>query len=134
MPILCGFLIGMIYKTTLSYQSPLYGRRSGELLLKLLDFRGFQELFLTDNFKNLLKIYSITGGIARYIEDIDERLPIEKTFTIICLPISKMASKERVHILPIQKGLSDLFLRSENITKSHFIFFAYFLYLFHIQL
>lgn len=78
MLILCGSLIGMMYKTTLSYQSPLYGRRTGELLMKPLDFHGFKEFFLTDNFKNLLEIYSITGGIPRYIEDIDERLPIEK--------------------------------------------------------
>ncbi|MBE9551104.1 MAG: ATP-binding protein [Proteobacteria bacterium] len=78
MLILCGSLMGMMYKTTLSYQSPLYGRRSGELLMKPMDFSGFRQFFETENFENLLKIYSFTGGVPRYIEDVDERLSLEE--------------------------------------------------------
>ncbi len=78
MLILCGSLIGMMYKTTLGYQSPLYGRRSGELLMKPMGFYGFREFFETENFENLLKTYSFTGGVPRYIEDVDERLSSEE--------------------------------------------------------
>ncbi|OEU82613.1 MAG: hypothetical protein BA865_09235 [Desulfobacterales bacterium S5133MH4] len=78
MLILCGSLIGMMYKTTLSYQSPLYGRRSGELLMKPMGFYGFRRFFETENFENLLKTYSFTGGVPRYIEDVDERLSCEE--------------------------------------------------------
>jgi len=78
MLILCGSLIGMMYQSTLSYQSPLYGRRTGELLMKPMDFYGFKEFFKTENFEKLLEIYSFTGGVPRYIEDVNERLSVEE--------------------------------------------------------
>jgi hypothetical protein len=76
--LILGSLIEMMYRTTLSYQSPLYGRRSGELLMKPMGFHGFRGFFETENFEKLLKIYSFTGGVPRYIEDVNERLSSEK--------------------------------------------------------
>ncbi|MCK4388613.1 MAG: ATP-binding protein [Desulfobacterales bacterium] len=78
MLILCGSLLGMMYKSTLSYQSPLYGRRSGELLMKPMSFYGFRDFFQTDSFEKLLEIYSFTGGVPRYIEEVNEKLSVEE--------------------------------------------------------
>lgn len=78
MLVLCGSLLGMMYKSTLSYESPLYGRRSGELLMKPMGFYSFREFFKIGKFEKLLQIYSLTGGVPRYIEEVNEKLSVEE--------------------------------------------------------
>ena len=45
MVILCGSLISMMERQTLSYTSPLYGRRTGQIKLKQIPFRYYHEFF-----------------------------------------------------------------------------------------
>lgn len=66
MIILCGSLIGMMEKQTLNYSSPLYGRRTGQIKLKQITFKYYNE-FYDDNI-NLVEYYSVTGGVPKYIE------------------------------------------------------------------
>ncbi|MCX7951320.1 MAG: ATP-binding protein [Clostridiales bacterium] len=66
MVILCGSLIGMMEKQTLNYSSPLYGRRTGQIKLKQIQFKYYNE-FYDDNL-NLVEYYSVTGGVPKYIE------------------------------------------------------------------
>lgn len=76
MLILCGSLIGLMYKTTLGYTSPLYGRRTAQIKLKPMNFKNFKKFFKSlDNLK-LLEFYSVIGGIPRYIEIFDETLDV----------------------------------------------------------
>jgi len=68
MVILCGSLISMMISQTLSYSSPLYGRRTGQIKLKQIPFSYYKEFFPDLGFKELLEFYSVTGGVPKYME------------------------------------------------------------------
>ena len=67
MLILCGSLIGMMQKHALSYDSPLYGRRTAQIRLAPLPFPDVyaaQRL----SFERAVEQYAITGGVPKYLE------------------------------------------------------------------
>lgn len=68
MVILCGSLITMMESQTLSYSSPLYGRRTGQIKLKPIPFSHYHEFFPEKSRKELIEYYAITGGVPKYIE------------------------------------------------------------------
>lgn len=73
MVILCGSLINMMESQTLNYNSPLYGRRTGQIKLKQIPFSHYKEFFnskITE--KQLIEKYAITGGVPKYIESFKE--------------------------------------------------------------
>ncbi len=72
MLILCGSLINMMYDQTLSYSSPLYGRRTGQIKLKQIDFRYYHEFFEGASEKQLIESYAVTGGVPKYIEAFEQ--------------------------------------------------------------
>lgn len=67
MLILSGSLIGMMLKHTLSYDSPLYGRRTAQMRLSSLPFNDvYMASGLT--FERAVEQYAITGGVPKYLE------------------------------------------------------------------
>jgi len=68
MVILCGSLISLMTEQTLSYSSPLYGRRTGQIKLKQIDFKHYNQFFPNVTDKELIELYSITGGVPKYTE------------------------------------------------------------------
>ena len=68
MLILCGSIISLMYKTVLSYSSPLYGRRTSQIKLQALNFRDFQRFFPDKSSAEALEYYGILSGIPKYIE------------------------------------------------------------------
>lgn len=68
MIILCGSLVHMMEAQTLSYSSPLYGRRTGQIKLKTLKFKHYEEFFDYMDKRSLIEYYAVTGGVPRYIE------------------------------------------------------------------
>jgi hypothetical protein len=68
MVILSGSLITLMESQTLSYSSPLYGRRTGQIKLKQISFSSYGEFYPTKSYKDLIEYYSITGGVPKYIE------------------------------------------------------------------
>lgn len=71
--ILCGSLINMMYSTTLSYSSPLYGRRTGQIKLEPIKFSEFSEFFRGIGFEKLVEFYSVIDGVPKYIEIFNPR-------------------------------------------------------------
>ncbi len=71
--ILCGSLINMMYSTTLSYNSPLYGRRTGQIKLDPVSFKCFHKFFPHISDERLIELYSVIGGIPKYIEIFDPK-------------------------------------------------------------
>jgi AAA+ ATPase superfamily predicted ATPase len=65
--ILCGSIISLMYKETLSYSSPLYGRRTSNIKLKQLNFKYINE-FVKQDIKTQIEIYSVLGGVPKYLE------------------------------------------------------------------
>ena len=70
MVILCGSLINMMETQTLNYNSPLYGRRTGQIKLKQIPYKNYREFFEKEiEEKNLIEKYAVTGGVPKYIEN-----------------------------------------------------------------
>lgn len=68
MLVLCGSLINMMYSQTLSYDSPLFGRRTKQIRLKQIPFKYYNEFIKSANERFLIEAYSVTGGVPKYIE------------------------------------------------------------------
>ncbi|MBT9177488.1 MAG: hypothetical protein DDT20_01821 [Firmicutes bacterium] len=68
MLILCGSLITMMYSQTLAYDSPLYGRRTGQLRMRQIPFRYYHEFFPDMQATQLIEHYAVTGGVPKYVE------------------------------------------------------------------
>ena len=68
MVILSGSLISMMESQTLSYSSPLYGRRTGQIKLKQIPFRYYGGFFPEKQRESLIEYYAVTGGVPKYIE------------------------------------------------------------------
>lgn len=69
--ILCGSSISMMQKIALSYSSPIYGRRTGQIHLQPLTYLDFQELFGNWSQEDVVGAYAVLGGIPRYTEEFD---------------------------------------------------------------
>jgi len=69
--ILCGSSISMMQRIALSYQSPIYGRRTGQIHLEPLGFVDFRSLFKDWNEEDIAGAYGILGGIPRYAQEFD---------------------------------------------------------------
>lgn len=68
MLILCGSVLSMMYKETLSRESPLFGRRDGQWLLEPLRFCHMPEFFPDLTPRQRIEMWSLTGGVPRYLE------------------------------------------------------------------
>ncbi|HJH28956.1 MAG TPA: ATP-binding protein [Methanosarcinaceae archaeon] len=71
--ILCGSSISMMEKIALSYSSPIYGRRTGQIHLQPFTFLDFKELFKSWSQKDIMGAYAVLGGIPRYVEEFDTK-------------------------------------------------------------
>lgn len=67
MLILSGSLLGMMQKHALSYESPLYGRRTAQIRLATLSFTEIYEPQRL-SFEQAVEQYSVTGGVPKYLE------------------------------------------------------------------
>ena len=76
MLILCGSLITMMEEQTLSYSSPLYGRRTAQIRLKQIPFAYYENFFPNKKRKDLIEMYSVTGGVPKYIESFRDEIDI----------------------------------------------------------
>lgn len=73
MLILSGSSISMMENEVLSYRSPLYGRRTGQLRLGPLEFRYLKE-FVDYGFEDLCNTYFVFGGVPEYLLKLDPGL------------------------------------------------------------
>jgi len=76
--ILVGSLISTIYKIAHGYGSALYGRKTFELCVEPLSFFDISGFFPKYSIEELIKVYSILGGIPRYLEEFDSELSVEE--------------------------------------------------------
>ena len=75
MLILCGSLISMMKKHALSYESPLYGRRTAQMRIAPLPFTTVYENQKL-SFEEAAEKYSITGGVPKYMEFFSDGQPL----------------------------------------------------------
>ncbi|MDR3147514.1 MAG: ATP-binding protein [Treponema sp.] len=68
MLILCGSSVSMMESSVLSYSSPLYGRRTGQIKLEQIPFLRYGAFFPGIDERGLVERYAVTGGVPKYIE------------------------------------------------------------------
>lgn len=64
---LCGSSVKMMESQVLEYKAPLYGRRTGQIHLRPLDFTHLREFFPDYSFDDLVRVYGACGGIPMYL-------------------------------------------------------------------
>jgi AAA+ ATPase superfamily predicted ATPase len=78
MLILCGSSMSFMENQVLGYQSPLYGRRTAQFKIVPFDFFETRSYYKNFNAEETAVIYGITGGVAQYLELMDDSLSIEE--------------------------------------------------------
>jgi AAA+ ATPase superfamily predicted ATPase len=69
--ILLGSSIGMMETDVLGYKSPLFGRRTGQLLIEPLSFWHAKKFFPRMSDEDFMYIYSVLGGTPAYLLQFD---------------------------------------------------------------
>ena len=69
--ILCGSSMSFMEYQVLGYESPLYGRRTGQYKLQALTYKEMTVFNPEQTDENQALIYGITGGIPHYINKLD---------------------------------------------------------------
>ncbi|WP_297489922.1 ATP-binding protein [Thermococcus sp.] len=74
--LLCGSSVGMMERT-LEYESPLYGRRTGQWKVEPFDIKATAEMLPDRSMEELVKTYAIFGGVPFYL-DLIKGLSVEE--------------------------------------------------------
>lgn len=65
--IVCGSSMSFIEKEILSYKSPLYGRRTSQLIVEPFNFFDSRKFFRNYDFEEQVASYGVLGGIPQYL-------------------------------------------------------------------
>jgi hypothetical protein len=76
MLILCGSHIGMMERALLTYQAPLYGRRSGQIDLRPLPLWAASAFFPGYSPVQRIEAYGVLGGMPAYLSQFDDGKPL----------------------------------------------------------
>ena len=71
MLILCGSSMSFMERQVLGYKSPLYGRRTGQMLVMPLDYLDSARFVPSYSHADQAAVYGMTGGVPRYLELFD---------------------------------------------------------------
>jgi hypothetical protein len=70
--VLCGSSMAMMESETLAHRAPLYGRRTGDLLVRPLDFAGVRQFLPKRHpFAHAVETYAVLGGMPGYLRQFD---------------------------------------------------------------
>jgi len=70
--VLCGSSMTMMESETLAQRAPLYGRRTGDLLVRPLDFTGLRQFVPKRwSFEQCVQLYAVLGGMPGYLRQFD---------------------------------------------------------------
>jgi len=76
MVILTGSQLSFMEHQVLGYQSPLYGRRTGQIKLMPLNFNESRKFLPSLPLVDMMTIYGLTGGIPLYLSMLDDHLSL----------------------------------------------------------
>ncbi len=78
--ILCGSSISMMEREALTYGAPLYGRRTGQMLILPLSFADFSRFLPNRSFDHRLEFFAMTGGIPAYVKRLSKKSSARQNF------------------------------------------------------
>lgn len=79
--ILCGSSISMMESETLTYKAPLFGRRTGQVLVRPMTFRESRGFFPGKNFREFMSLYAVAGGSPAYLLQMSPELPFKENIS-----------------------------------------------------
>lgn len=97
--ILSGSSIGMMEKEVLFYKAPLYGRRTGQILLKPFNFFQSKKFFPQKKVEEMAAIYTLLGGIPAYLLEYNPKLNFWHNIKEGILPPSQFLAREAEFIV-----------------------------------
>jgi len=83
MLILCGSSISMM-EGLMSYENPLYGRRSGQIDLRSFPFKDARKMIPGTDFENKIRYYSVFGGVPFYLQKLEGPTPKKDIKEKVC--------------------------------------------------
>jgi hypothetical protein len=76
--ILCGSSMATMERETLAHRAPLYGRRTGDLQVRPLDYSGVRQFFPKRwSFEKSVEVYALLGGMPGYLRQFDANTSLE---------------------------------------------------------
>jgi AAA+ ATPase superfamily predicted ATPase len=97
--IMCGSSISMMESEALTYKSPLYGRRTGQILVQPLSFHESWKFFPKQSFDEFLGIYTITGGLPAYLMQLSPELSLKENILKKIFPNTEFLHNEVEFVL-----------------------------------
>jgi len=76
--ILCGSCMSFMEKEVLGSKSPLFGRRTGQIVLPPLRFEHLKDFFSHYSKKDRVYIYAVLGGTPAYLQRFSDKRTIEQ--------------------------------------------------------
>lgn len=83
--ILCGSYIGFMEREVMGKKSPLYGRRTGQILLKPFDYRESARFHSDASLTQRAATYFICGGIPLYLRFFESRYSVVQNIERVLL-------------------------------------------------
>ncbi len=93
--ILSGSIVNLMLKNVLGGESPLYGRRTSDILLQELELNYIME-FLNVSIEEAILFYSVLGGIPKYLELVDRPF---KDFVFSMLDKNSFFYREGIYLM-----------------------------------
>ncbi len=99
MIILCGSSMSFMERKVLSYKSPLYGRRTGQLEIFQFDFFNLDEMLPRKTTQEQVEFYGIFGGVPAYLELVDQNKNLWKNIEEQVFPSDRLLYNEVMFLL-----------------------------------
>ncbi len=100
--LLCGSSMSFMEKQVLSYKSPLYGRRTGQLEVFQFDFFQLNEMLPKLDTEELINFSAVFGGVPAYLELADQSKSLWKNIEEQIFPQDRILHNE-VNFLLMQE-------------------------------
>ena len=97
--ILCGSYMSFMERELLSSKSPLYGRRTGQIILQPFRYKVLKELFPGYTQEELVMVYSILGGTPAYLRKFKSTISISDNVKEEILDKNSLLYKEPKFLL-----------------------------------
>jgi hypothetical protein len=99
MLILCGSSVAVMESETLAHKAPLYGRRTGQLHVKVMPFTEVKKFFPGKSMEGCLRFYAVTGGNPAYLKQLNPKKSVRKNIVEQVLTPGKLLYQEVEFIL-----------------------------------
>ena len=97
--ILCGSSMSFMEHQVLGYQSPLYGRRTAQFMIRPFDYRTSGKFVKEYSNEDKAVVYGITGGIPKYLELFDSKKTLRENIIDLFLKENGYLFEEPANLL-----------------------------------